>query len=100
MDPGGFDCSGLVWYVFAQHGLTVPRTVTEQYGAGGSVAAADLQPGDLVFFAITGSGPSHVGIVVGGDSFVHAPSSTGVVRVERLGAAYWASRFIGARRLL
>ena len=99
-NPGGFDCSGLVWYVFAQHGLAVPRTVAEQYAAGGSVASTDLQPGDLVFFAITGSGASHVGIVVGGDSFVHAPSSSGVVRVERLGASYWASRFIGARRLL
>ena len=99
-DPGGFDCSGFVWYVFAQHGVPVPRTVAEQYGAGGSVAPTDLQAGDLVFFATTGSGASHVGIVVGGDSFVHAPSSTGVVRVERLGATYWASRFLGARRLL
>jgi cell wall-associated NlpC family hydrolase len=99
-DPGGFDCSGFVWYVFARHGLAVPRTVAEQYEAGGSVAATDLQAGDLVFFATAGSGASHVGIVVGGDSFVHAPSSSGVVRVERLGATYWASRFIGARRLL
>ena len=99
-DPGGLDCSGLVWYVFARHGVPVPRTVAEQYGAGGSVAPTDLQAGDLVFFATTGSGASHVGIVVGGDSFVHAPSSSGVVRVERLGTAYWASRFLGARRLL
>ena len=99
-DPGGFDCSGFVWYVFARHGVAVPRTVAEQYGAGGSVAQTDLQAGDLVFFATTGSGASHVGIVVGGDSFVHAPSSSGVVRVERLGTAYWASRFLGARRLL
>lgn len=99
-DPGGFDCSGFVWYVFAQHGVAVPRTVAEQFGAGGSVAATDLQAGDLVFFATAGSGASHVGIVVGGDSFVHAPSSSGVVRVERLGAPYWASRFLGARRLL
>jgi len=99
-DPGGFDCSGFVWYVFAQHGVPVPRTVAEQFGAGGSVAPTDLQAGDLVFFATTGSGASHVGIVVGGDSFVHAPSSSGVVRVERLGAAYWASRFLGARRVL
>ncbi len=99
-DPGGFDCSGFVWYVFGQHGVAVPRTVAEQYGAGGSVAPADLQAGDLVFFATAGSGASHVGIVVGGDSFVHAPSSSGVVRVERLGATYWLSRFLGARRLL
>ena len=99
-DPGGFDCSGFVWYVFGQHGVPVPRTVGEQYGAGGSVAPTDLQAGDLVFFATAGSGASHVGIVVGGDSFVHAPSSSGVVRVERLGATYWSSRFLGARRLL
>ena len=99
-DPCGFDCSGLVWYVFAQHGVAVPRTVAEQYVAGGSVAPADLRAGDLVFFATAGSGASHVGIVVGGDSFVHAPSSTGVVRVERLGSTYWGPRFVGARRLL
>lgn len=100
VDPGGFDCSGFVWYVFGQHGVGVPRTVAEQYGVGGSVAPTDLQAGDLVFFATTGGGASHVGIVVGGDSFVHAPSSSGVVRVERLGASYWATRFLGARRLL
>ena len=99
-DPGGFDCSGFVRYVFAQHGLSLPRTVAEQYQHGGSVAPADLRAGDLVFFTTTAPGPSHVGIVVGGDSFVHAPSSSGVVRVEHLGAAYWASRFVGARRLL
>ena len=98
-DPNGFDCSGLVRYVFAQHGMAVPRTVGEQYRAGGEVPAADLQPGDLVFFSTTAPGASHVGIVVGGDSFVHAPASTGVVRVDRLEAPYWSSRFIGARRI-
>jgi len=98
-DPNGFDCSGFVWYVFGQHGVSVPRTVTEQFKAGGSIAAADLQPGDLVFFSTTSPGASHVGIAVGGDSFVHAPASSGTVRVERLGTGYWASRFIGARRI-
>ena len=99
-DPAGFDCSGFVWYVFAQHGLGVPRTVLEQFQAGQTIEPSDLQPGDLVFFSTTSTGASHVGIAIGGDSFVHAPSSSGVVRVERLGAAYWASRFIGARRIL
>jgi peptidoglycan DL-endopeptidase CwlO len=99
-DPAGFDCSGFVWYVFAQHGLAVPRTVLEQFQAGQTIEASDLQPGDLVFFSTTSTGASHVGIAIGGDSFVHAPSSSGVVRVERLGAPYWASRFIGARRIL
>jgi cell wall-associated NlpC family hydrolase len=99
-DPaGGFDCSGFVWYVFARHGISVPRTVTEQYRAGMSVAPNELQPGDLVFFNTTGASPSHVGISIGGEQFVHAPSSTGEVRVERLGTSYWAGRLVGVRRV-
>ena len=98
--PYGFDCIGLVWYVFAQHGLALPRTVEDQFLAGGEVLPANLQPGDLVFFSTTSRGASHVGIVIGGDSFIHAPSSTGVVRVERLSASYWSSRYMGARRVL
>lgn len=99
IDPNGFDCSGLVSYVFAQHGIALPRTVAAQYRSGGEVQSADLKAGDLVFFSTTSAGASHVGIVVGGDSFVHAPAATGVVRVDRLGASYWSSRFIGARRV-
>jgi cell wall-associated NlpC family hydrolase len=97
-DPKGFDCSGFVWYVFAAHGRALPRTVAEQAQWGEKVDASDLRPGDLVFFSTTAPGPTHVGIVIGGDSFVHAPSSSGVVRVERLSASYWSSRFVGARR--
>ena len=59
----------------------------------------DLEPGDLLFFTTTGPGASHVGIAVGTDQFVHAPSSTGVVRVERLSSGYWSQRFVGARRV-
>mgnify|MGYP001057051270 CR=1 FL=1 len=99
-DPSGFDCSGFVWYVFARHGITLPRVVEDQYRVGVKVTPADLQPGDLVFFSTVTRGASHVGIVIGGDSFVHAPSSSGVVRVERLSASYWSARFIGARRVL
>ena len=98
-DPTGFDCSGLVWYVFAQHGLMMPRTVSEQYRVGESVKPERLQPGDLVFFSTSAPGASHVGIAIGGDSFVHAPSSTGVVRVERMSSSYWSSRYLGARRV-
>ena len=87
-------------YVFGQNGVTVPRTVTEQYHAGSQVAGPELEPGDLVFFSTVSPGASHVGIAIGGDEFVHAPSSTGEVRVERMSAAYWATRFVGARRVL
>jgi len=99
-DPSGFDCSGFVRYVFSQHGVTVPRTVTDQYRAGQQVDQQQLEPGDLVFFTTVAPGASHVGIAIGGDEFVHAPSSTGEVRVERMSAPYWATRFVGARRIL
>lgn len=98
-DPAGFDCSGFVRYVFAQHGMAVPRTVSEQYQAGSEVAADQLQAGDLVFFSTDGAGASHVGISIGGDQFVHAPSGRGEVRVDYLSAPYWSTRFVGARRL-
>ena len=97
-DPRGFDCSGFTQYVFARHGVALPRAVREQYRIGRDVRD-DLSPGDLLFFTTVEPGASHVAISVGGDEFVHAPSSTGVVRVERLSARYWARRFLGARRV-
>jgi cell wall-associated NlpC family hydrolase len=88
-----------VQYVFLQHGVSMPRESREQYRIGRTVARDRLEPGDLVFFSTVGPGASHVGIVVGGDQFVHAPSERGVVRVETLASPYWSQRFVGARRL-
>lgn len=99
VDPSGFDCSGFVRYVYEQHGVAVPRQVRDQFRVGKNVDRDDLEPGDLVFFSTVAPGASHVGIVIGGDQFVHAPSEKGVVRVESLGAQYWASRYIGAKRV-
>jgi cell wall-associated NlpC family hydrolase len=100
-DPTGFDCSGLVQYVFAQYGITVPRIVEQQWEVGDKVKPSEIKPGDLIFFNTKGrgDGASHVGISIGGDSFVHAPNSTGVVRVETLGSNYWGARYVGARRI-
>jgi cell wall-associated NlpC family hydrolase len=98
-DPKGFDCSGLVQYVFAQEGIAVPREVREQVRVGSEVRLAGIQPGDLIFFRTTGTGPSHVGISIGGDEFVHAPSTRGVVRVEKFSAVYWSSRIESVRRV-
>jgi cell wall-associated NlpC family hydrolase len=97
-DPDGFDCSGFVQYVYAQQGVWVPRTVEEQARSGTRVD--ELHAGDLVFFHTSGHGPTHVGIVIDGIRFVHAPSSRGEVRVEPLARPYWADRFIEARRLV
>jgi cell wall-associated NlpC family hydrolase len=98
-DPAGFDCSGLVQYAFAQHGVALPRETVDQYGVGTAVPLDAVEPGDLVFFATTTRGPSHVGIALGDNRFVHAPSEGGVVRVERLTVIYWARRILGARRV-
>ncbi len=98
-DPSGFDCSGLVQWVFAQHGITLPRDVSTQYQTGKKIDLREVKPGDLVFFHTDSRGASHVGVAVGGDQFVHAPSSRGVVRVERFTTNYWAHRFVGARRV-
>jgi cell wall-associated NlpC family hydrolase len=99
-DPSGFDCSGFVEYVFAQNGVALPRDVQQQWSVGDPIPRSDVRPGDLVFFSINGPGASHVGIAVGPDFFVHAPSSRGRVRTERLSTEYWSRRFAGARRVV
>ena len=98
-DMAGFDCSGFVQYVFAQHGLALPREVRDQYRIGDAVDRDEVEPGDLVFFETVSDGASHVGIALGGQQFVHAPSSRGVVRVERYTSSYWDKRWVGARRV-
>jgi cell wall-associated NlpC family hydrolase len=97
--PDGFDCSGLVTYVFARHGIAVPRDVRRQASAGAPVERVDIAPGDLVFFATTGSGPTHVGIATGDGRFIHAPKRGDLVRAESMSAGYWTSRFVAARRM-
>ena len=95
----GFDCSGFVQWVFAQHGAALPRETRSQYDEGKKIDRDEVEPGDLVFFETVSRGPSHVGIALGAGEFVHAPSSRGVVRVERYTSDYWASRWVGARRI-
>jgi hypothetical protein len=97
----GLDCSGLVRWVFNDTlGLPLPRRSEEISRVGGRVAPTELQPGDLVFFNTLRRAFSHVGIYIGNNQFVHAPSSGGSIRVESLGSDYWVRRFDGARRLL
>jgi cell wall-associated NlpC family hydrolase len=99
-DPGGFDCSGFVDYVFGRHAILLPRTVAGLAREGRTVRRQDVRPGDLVFFSTVAPGASHVGIAISRDQFVHAPSSRGEVRVERLDVRYWASRLVEVRRVL
>jgi hypothetical protein len=97
----GLDCSGLVRHVFHDSlGMLLPRRSEEMSRVGGSIRASELQPGDLVFFNTLRRAFSHVGIYIGNNQFVHAPSTGGSIRVESLDKDYWTRRFDGARRLL
>ena len=92
--PRGFDCSGLVSYVFAQIGVSLPHSSYSQFGMGTAVSISELQPGDLVFF----TGASHVGIYIGGGQFIHAPHTGDVVKISSL-SGYYSSNFDGGRRI-
>jgi cell wall-associated NlpC family hydrolase len=96
----GFDCSGLVAYVYARAlQLRLPRSTSDLARVGAPIRAADLRPGDLVFYNTQHRPFSHVGIYLGEMRFVHAPSSGGAVRTENMRLAYWTRRFDGARRV-
>jgi cell wall-associated NlpC family hydrolase len=92
--PAGFDCSGLVSYVYAQLGASLPHYTVAQWNATTPISTSDLQPGDLVFF----DGLGHVGIYIGGGQFIHAPHTGTVVQIAAL-SGYWAAHLDGARRV-
>jgi cell wall-associated NlpC family hydrolase len=96
----GLDCSGFVRYVFNDtFGFMLPRRSVEMSQVGATVAANDLRPGDLVFFNTMRHTFSHVGIYIGDNKFVHAPSTGSKIRVDDMRAAYWVTRYNGARRI-
>jgi cell wall-associated NlpC family hydrolase len=93
--PSGFDCSGLTMYVFAKVGVSLPHNAAMQYSYGSAVSRDSLAPGDLVFF----NGLGHVGIYIGGGQFIHAPHTGDVVKISSLSESWYASTYVGARRL-
>ena len=95
--PSGFDCSGLVQYSYARAGMPLPRTTKALWNTAAPVDSRRLQPGDLLFFEISGK-MSHVGLYLGKGRFVHAPSSGKVVRVESLHSDYYSRAFLRAGR--
>ena len=98
-DPSGFDCSGFTQYVFGLSRLPLPREVREQFQTGRKLALGRSAPGDLIFFSTIAPGASHVGVVLDDHTFVHAPSNSGVVRVESYRTPYWNRRIVGVRRV-
>jgi cell wall-associated NlpC family hydrolase len=95
--PGGFDCSGLVAYAAKRVAILVPRTAHEQLKTGIAVPTAQVTPGDLVFMHFKRE--LHVGILTAPGQFLHAPSSGGRVRIDRLDAAPYAQGYFAARRI-
>ena len=93
----GFDCSGLVQFSYGRVGKTVPRTTGQLWAASATIKRADLRAGDLLFFSIEGK-MSHVGMFVGGQKFVHAPSSGRTVTVASLTSPFYSSALIRAGR--
>ena len=92
--PSGFDCSGLVMYVYGRLGVSLPHNAAAQYSMGTPVPRDALEPGDLVFF----DGLGHVGIYVGGGSFIHAPHTGTVVQISSL-SGWYSSEYVGAKRI-
>ena len=93
--PGGFDCSGLVMYAYRRSASRFRTRATRSTARACPVSRDQLQPGDLVFF----DGLGHVGIYVGGGSFIHAPHTGDVVKISSM-TGWYASSYVGARRIL
>ncbi|MFY3792275.1 LysM peptidoglycan-binding domain-containing protein [Ureibacillus sp. MALMAid1270] len=94
--PSGFDCSGFLNYVYGKVGISIPRTVETIYADSTSVTTP--QPGDLVFYTTYKAGPSHAGIYIGDNKFLHAGSSTGVT-ITDMNNPYWKARYLGAKKV-
>ena len=95
----GFDCSGLVLWAYAQHGVSVPRSSRDQANAGVRVSRSALRPGDIVVFKTSWVG-YHTGIYVGQKRFVHSPRPRTTVRFDSLDNVYWKDHFVSGRRIL
>lgn len=98
--PQGFDCSGLVQYSYARAGMQVPRTMQGLWANSRPVSIKQIRPGDLLFFNQEGKLNSHVGLYIGNDRFVHAPSTGKHVSTASLANRYWRQHFSSARRPL
>ncbi|WP_050614004.1 C40 family peptidase [Bacillus testis] len=97
--PKGFDCSGFIGYTYSRAtGKKLPRTTTQLFSQGTGVNKSQLQKGDMVFFSTYKKGPSHVGIYIGNNNFLHASTSRGVT-IDSLSNKYWNPKYIGARRI-
>jgi cell wall-associated NlpC family hydrolase len=97
--PKGFDCSGLVWYVYRQHGIELPDSSYKQAGHGERIPQDEMMPGDLVFFQ-SGGRVNHVGLYIGDGVMIHAPGKGKRVRKAKLSEKYYRRHFATVRRVI
>lgn len=98
--PKGFDCSGLVYYVYQHFGYKLPRSADDQVKMGQSIPKSDLKPGDLVFFKVPWAKGYHVGLYSGNGWFIHAPRAGRRVEMQRLEEDYFRKAYSTARRVI
>lgn len=98
--PDGFDCSGLVQFVYGQAGVSVPRSTRDQYKVGEPVDEDELEPGDLLFYRFKRGRVDHVAIYLGDGEAIHAPASGRAVIVASIDLPYWQKHFVQATRIL
>jgi len=98
LGPRSFDCSGLVHFAFGQSGVSLPRTTLEQYRQSQAVSLQSIQPGDLIFFRSRSRKPTHVGIYLGDQRFIHASTSERAVVISSLDNPYWRKRLLSVGR--
>lgn len=92
----GFDCSGLTQFAYREAGIKIPRTCRAQYEKAVKIPVDRLRPGDLVFFTTYAAGPTHVGVYIGDDKFIHSPSDGKKVEIDSMENSYWKKAFYGA----
>ncbi|MCE5300182.1 MAG: C40 family peptidase [Spirochaetia bacterium] len=93
-EGAGFDCSGLSQAAYAKAGIKIPRMVKDQYAKADKISTIEAKPGDLVFYTTYAPGATHVGIYIGNNRFIHAPSTGKKVSIVEMNNPYWKSRFI------
>ncbi len=97
----GFDCSGLIWWAYKEHGVTVPRVTKDQAQAGKSVSSTKARPGDIVVFKPSrNSSALHTGLYLGANKFIHSPRSGAEIRIESIDNSYWKPKLKTVRRVI